>query len=248
MTQIGEGTAPPFGFSGPLEPGSLEVTVLEERSGDPVAGVDVTLIGPSRQRAVTGADGRATFPELEPGLYAAVAAQREFEIGLEHADPLVFVTAGEAVTMPLRITRILLSVELKRLWIGYRFTGGHWWTEIDGKESYGWYPAYDPWFRIKSGVPGRLNGPIDSKTATPTRDEHHGEDVSNQFHPRLLNGGSAEATKVCIRTFAREFSGTWSWPEGQNCRSFQTSLMEHCGLAEVGSKRIPRGGGEDEDD
>jgi hypothetical protein len=235
LTQIGEGIAALFGFGGPAEPGSLEVTVVERKSGEPVGGVVITLRGPTGVCAVTGPDGKAHFSTLEPGPYLASATQVEFEIG--KGTWLVYVGEGEAATMSLHITRIMLTTLIKRIPIGlstaaWKIGPGHWWTEIDGTESYGWYPAEtpDPLWRGYKGVPGRLNGGIGS-AGTPTEDAHHGDTADEMFHPRIVNGDSAAAIKACIRTFARGYTGTWSWPDGQNCHTFQEAMMEHCGLA-----------------
>ena len=234
MTQIGEGIAALFGWGGPAEPGSLKVTVTERDSDEPVAGVQVTLHGPTPVCAVTPGDGVVRFSGLEPGLYWATAAEPEFEIG--RGKWMVHVGAGENETMTMRITRILLTVLLKRIPIGVSLAQvdvgvGHWWTEIDGIESYGWYPAERPGVGGIFGVPGQLNGRIGSK-GTPTRDAHHGEDADYMFHPRIMNGSSAVAVKNCIRAFARAYSGEWAWPWRQNCHTFQEAMMKHCGLAE----------------
>lgn len=242
MTEIGEKIAALFGFDEPPEPGSLEVTVVERKSEEPVAGVVITLRGPTGVCAVTGADGKVRFPSLEPGLYRVTATQEEFEIGF--GTWLAAVGEGEAETVSLRITRIMLTLLLKRLPIGLSTAAlevgpGHWWTEIDGSESYGWYPEEtpDPLWKGFTGVPGRLNGGIGSD-GTRTQDARHGTRADVMFHPRIVNGDSAAAIKSCIRSFARGFSGTWSWPGGPNCHTFQKSLMEHCGLDEYGSKRV----------
>jgi hypothetical protein len=247
LTQIGEGTAPPFGFAGPLEPGSLEVTVVEERSGEPVAGVGITLRGPTSVSSVTGSDGRARFPELEPGLYWATATQEQFEI--DNGTWLAIVSAGEAETMSLRITRILLTVVVKRahvkgLWkaaIGDKgeLEYGHWWIEIDEIESYGWWPArsVSVWETF-TGVPGSLNG-LRGIGGTPTTDAHDGHPAEEMFHPAVVNAKSAAAIKECIRAFAKGYSGSWSWPFGQNCHSFQEEMMEHCGLAWTSKEAKP---------
>lgn len=231
MPQIGEGIASWFEWGAPPKPGSLEVTVTERESDEPVAGVEVALQGPTPARAVTGRDGKARFTGLEPGIYWATATQPEFEI--EKGKWMAHVGDGDAETMELRIRRILLTVVLKRIDIRpSRLDAGHYWTEIDGNESYGWYPEYFPGWRFAFGVPGRLNGSLDSEKATPTQDDHHGTDAEVMFNPRVLNGNSAAAIKECIRGFARNFRDEWSWPEGPNCQTFQRDIMKHCGLAE----------------
>jgi hypothetical protein len=236
LTQIGEGIAARFGFGGPFEPGSLEMTVVERQSREPVAGVEATLHGSSGGRATTGADGVARFQELDPGLYMATVLQPEFE--LEYSVTPVYVGPGRTSTASLPVRRILMTVVLKRIHIGDQLKpdaiAGHWWTEIDQEESYGWYPAKrpDPLWKGITGVPGRLNGSIGE--GTPTTDARHGQKAGEMFHPRIVNGSSAATVKECIRTFAKGYSGTWSYPGGQNCHSFQVGMMTHCGMIKSG--------------
>ena len=111
---------------------------------------------------------------------------------------------------------------------------GHWWVEIDG-ESYGWWPKYpvDTWGTL-TGVEGELNGQT-SFGGTPTRDPHHGDSAEDVFNPKISSSGTCkcqtcEKAVSCIRAFARSYAGTWSWPWGQNCHSFQTSMMRKCCL------------------
>ena len=129
---------------------------------------------------------------------------------------------------------------------------GHWWLEFDG-ESYGWWPKNGvTLIESLTSVPGRLNGTDDMHAdglASETRDGHHGDSGDEEFHPRrrmgLLGGaklqhGSAvgtnckcvteDETKDCVRTFARQYHGRWSYPWGQNCHSFQASALRSCCL------------------
>mgnify|MGYP003762067577 FL=1 len=135
---------------------------------------------------------------------------------------------------------------------------GHWWIEIDGTESYGWWPRLpfsggplSTLVDTLTGVPGELNG-VTSFGGTPTRDPHHGDAGDESFHPhqemRLmirkirpkLQYGSGKGTpccsatedqiKDCLRKFAGSYSGTWSYPWGQNCHSFQTKALNACCL------------------
>lgn len=239
MTQIGEGTATGFDFGGLLEPGSLEVSVVERTSGEPVAGVEVMLQGPTPALSVTDGDGVARFDALDPGPYWIAARQPEFDI--VHGKDALILDTGEAATLSLRVKRVMLSVTIKRDHIRglfYALIGqkgkteyGHWWIDIDGIESYGWWPAIGaPGLTALMGVPGQLNGMLHSP-GTATQDLHHPDSGDEEFHPLVINGSSAAAVKDCIRTFAHGYSGTWSWPWGQNCHSFQEEMMEHCGLA-----------------
>lgn len=66
---------------------------------------------------------------------------------------------------------------------------GHWWLELDGEESYGWWPDRCP-LRFKDlfvgTQTGRLNGVGGScRGGSPTTDPNHGEPADHEFHPRL---------------------------------------------------------------
>ena len=128
-------------------------------------------------------------------------------------------------------------------------TYGHWWIEF-GDESYGWWPSRKVGFlSTVFGVEGRLNG-ID-EDASPTQDDHHGDPAHYSFHPMLYVGNifstfmqygvgrgkkctcvNEEEIKDCLRTYAKSHSGSWSYPIGENCHSFQTKMMNYCCLRE----------------
>lgn len=113
---------------------------------------------------------------------------------------------------------------------------GHWWIEI-GSESYGWWPETDPSFsETIFGTPGVLN-------AGQENDPHAGDKADESFHPRRASGGQLEYGPAkkgkckcvteedvanCIRAFAAQYSGKWSYPVGQNCHSFQAEAMSAC--------------------
>jgi hypothetical protein len=125
---------------------------------------------------------------------------------------------------------------------------GHWWTEIgdlDGdkwkpRESYGWWPDVEP--NIKQtlkGVKGVLNDGGEY-------DPHHGEnDAATEFHPAAQVDDTESYEDVRdriladIRTFAKGYSGKWSWifGWGQNCHTFQTKMMDKAGLKKKKAKR-----------
>mgnify|MGYP002657946110 FL=1 len=131
---------------------------------------------------------------------------------------------------------------------------GHWWVEL-GNESYGWWPAEGvDLLSTLTGVPGYLNGTLDAHAAgmaSMTRDAHHGDTADYEFHP-VLNTGiffstfmkygkekgkkccdvTEEGIKSCIRKFASSYSGSWSYPWGQNCHSFQKEMMNMCCIKE----------------
>jgi len=79
--------------------------------------------------------------------------------------------------------------------------------------------------------------------ASATRDGHHGDSADEEFHPRRkrfgkLKYGSAAGTackcvtedqvKDCLRDFAQQYSGNWSYPWGQNCHRFQKAALRSC--------------------
>jgi RHS repeat-associated protein len=129
---------------------------------------------------------------------------------------------------------------------------GHWWIELDG-ESYGWWPEEGvTLIQTLAGVPGKLNGTATMHAqglASPTRDGHHGDTAELEFQPsrrtgifgrRKIEYGQAEGKsckcadeaeiKDCLKAFARQYSGNWSYPWGQNCHSFQRSALCSCCL------------------
>lgn len=123
---------------------------------------------------------------------------------------------------------------------------GHWWIEIDGVESYGWWPAravrLDRLFR---GVPGVLNG-LGSRTgASPTRDPNHGLVADYEFHPVLIRPSTDDAVRDGIRAFVATFEGEWRWSTRQcvNCRVFQLLMFDAAGLVDGTGNYHSRGAG-----
>ncbi|MBM3235927.1 hypothetical protein FJZ31_06465 [Candidatus Poribacteria bacterium] len=119
---------------------------------------------------------------------------------------------------------------------------GHWWTEMNGEndESYGWWPKYPlggglgGLWRTLTGVEGELNG-VTSFGGTSTKDPHHGDSADQEFHPKLVVPTKPDTqVKDEVRSFARAYKGEWRWTLGwgQNCRTFQKSLMSVVGLKE----------------
>jgi len=130
---------------------------------------------------------------------------------------------------------------------------GHWWIEFDG-EGYGWWPKNGvTLIQTLTGVPGQLNGTdwmYAHGYATSTRDGHYGDSGDIQFHPqrhifilfgtpKLKYGPGAGKhckcvtegeVKDCLRKFVQTYSGSWSYPWGQNCHSFQKAAMDACCL------------------
>jgi len=67
---------------------------------------------------------------------------------------------------------------------------------------------------------------------------HHGDNAEEKFHPAVNSGQNAVQVKNEMRSFAKAYSGSWSYPFGQNCHSFQESMMDHCHLNKFGSKKV----------
>jgi hypothetical protein len=230
----------------PAKKGKLKIEVHETSSGDPVEGVTVKITGPSGAEKVTDSTGTAEFPELIPGAYKIDLQQDKFE--MKPTNGGASAVPGEETVYRLDVARIALFLAIKRIHIQgiWKAAGGnkseleygHWWIEIEGTTSYGWWPLQQ--VSIKgtfTGVEGALNR--FPKNPHPLRDPHHGDDdAKERFHPRVERGDSASAIKACIVGFATSYSGKWSWPWGQNCHSFQEDLMEHCELTKSGSKAI----------
>lgn len=113
---------------------------------------------------------------------------------------------------------------------------GHWWMEIDGTESYGWWPktGVGPWDTL-SGIDGELNGQT-TFGGSSTRDPHHGDTAEEFFVPVVPVGDSRTDAQIkdCLRGFARSYKGEWRWTfgAGQNCHTFQEAAMKHCGLSQ----------------
>jgi hypothetical protein len=116
-------------------------------------------------------------------------------------------------------------------------TYGHWWLELDGEESYGWWPHRTP-VRLRDFLvgPGQgdLNG-VSSGGGTLRRDSYHGERADHVFHPVLVRRRSDWRLRRDIRRFAGAFAGGWRWrprAAAANCRSFQATLLASVGLVD----------------
>ena len=130
-----------------------------------------------------------------------------------------------------RVTRVVVKRNNPRLIDPY----GHWWVEIDGVESYGWWPAVRP-VSIGSalrGVPGVLNGLGGPAGGSPIVDPRHGEPPDHAFHPVTSFDRADEEVIAAVRRFAATFEGGWRWSfrPTVNCRSFQADLLAAAGLA-----------------
>lgn len=110
---------------------------------------------------------------------------------------------------------------------------GHWWTEMKGTKSYGWWPKNKVDLKgTLFGVPGELNGQT-SFGGTPTKDPHHGDAADETLNVSCTDPAKTEATVLTeIDTFASKYSGEWRWTfgYGQNCHTFQEALLANSSL------------------
>jgi hypothetical protein len=144
--------------------------------------------------------------------------------------------------------RVLSFVTVKRTNPRFgRF--GHWWVEVDGVESYGWWPGRCP-LRMRDflvGGGGVLNGTGGSCAGgNRSRDPHHLESAEHEFHPVLTARKSDRRVRAEIRAFAAAFDGGWRWstkPETDDCRTFQVRMMDAVGMVEPAGDRASRGRG-----
>lgn len=134
--------------------------------------------------------------------------------------------------------RPITSVVMKRKHIDLNGEDkyGHWWMEIDGTESYGWWPKTPVGLRATlGGTDGELNGQS-RFGGTATLDPHHGDKADEEFHPVVQpdDKRTEDEIKDCLRGFAKGYSGEWRWTlgAGQNCHTFQEAAMTHCGVEE----------------
>jgi len=147
----------------------------------------------------------------------------------------------------MTVPRVVEFVTMKR---NVPLTGrsyGHWWVELDGEESYGWWPSRSPLgdTGVIRGTPGTLNGLGVCSDGTPTRDPNHGLLADYEFHPVLIRRQSDENVRARIRHFAADFAGEWRWSTRptMNCRLFQLALMDAAGLVDGTGNYHTRGAG-----
>lgn len=138
------------------------------------------------------------------------------------------------------VPRVLPFVVIKRIDPRFPSTWGHWWIEVDGRESYGWWPVPCPLGlrRTITGSHGTLNGLGARTDGSATRDPYHGDEPDHAFHPTLVAAKSDDQVRADIRAFAQSYAGGWCWQwwwlrnRTQNCRTFQWDLFEAVGLVE----------------
>lgn len=143
--------------------------------------------------------------------------------------------------------RVLRFVTVKRNLPVIARSYGHWWVELDGAESYGWWPGRAP-LRTRDmllGAPGVLNGIDDAPDGQPVRDPNHGLAADYEFHPLLVVPRTDDEVRFAIRGFAATFRGPWQWSirPTMNCRLFQLALFDAVGLVDGTGNYRTRGAG-----
>ena len=155
--------------------------------------------------------------------------------------------AGEVEPVP----RVLTWAVVKRIDPRLLNTWGHWWIELDGEESYGWWPSPCPmgWRGAMLGSGGCLNGIDGDNGGTPTRDAYHGDEPDHWFHPTLIADKRDDQVRAEIRAFAHSYRGgfRWQWwwlrQPADNCRTFQDRMFQSVGLFEEPEYLYSRGSG-----
>ena len=149
-----------------------------------------------------------------------------------------------ATDAPRVVERLLVKRNEPLTWRSY----GHWWIEIDGQESYGWWPSRLP-ARLRDvigGCDGVLNAALNAALGGDrTRDPNHGLLADHEFHPVLVAPKTDDALVADIRAFAQHFTGPWRWSTlpTMNCRMFQLALFDSVGLVDGTGNYRTRGEG-----
>ena len=147
------------------------------------------------------------------------------------------------------VPRELSWIVVKRMRPRFGDSYGHWWVELDGVESYGWWPRHGPmWLRtLLVGGQGSLNGSSKGRLGRiPKIDPRHGDRADHEFHPTLVVRKSDWRVRRDLRGYSRNFEGGWRWTvkrASTNCRSFQLGLLEAAGLVESDDWLHTRGRG-----
>lgn len=174
-----------------------------------------------------------------PGLSAAAIAH-PVPGGTTVASPRVPAQAEPADGNAEAVPRVLRFAVVKRIDPRLPNTWGHWWIELDGQESYGWWPTPCPmgWRGALLGSRGCLNGMDTTDGGSATRDAYHGDEPDHWFHPTLVAAKTDDQVRAEIRAFAHSYAGgfRWQWwwlrEPAQNCRTFQQDMFEALGLFE----------------
>lgn len=147
--------------------------------------------------------------------------------------------------------RLLTFITVKRINPRFRRTYGHWWIEVDGVESYGWWPSRCP-IGLR-GLFGELRGTLNGlgvvEGGTTTTDPYHLDEGDHAFHPLLVVPKNDDDVREQVRSFANAYSDVWRWQwwwqskPTRNCRTFQDDLFAAIGLSEGDDNFYTRGPG-----
>lgn len=148
--------------------------------------------------------------------------------------------AEQNVSAARAVPRELTFLVIKRIDPRLPNTWGHWWVEVDDRESFGWWPTPCPmgWRGAVMGCGGCLNGMDTADGGTATRDAYHGDEPDHWFHPTLIVDKSDDQVRDEIRQFAQSYVGgfRWQWwwvrEPAENCRTFQKQMFDAVGLFE----------------
>ncbi len=151
--------------------------------------------------------------------------------------------SSKHIASPRVVDFVVAKRNLPLTWRSY----GHWWIELDGEESFGWWPMRGsvglP--HLLRGTAGVLNGQDTTTDGTPSRDPNHGTLADYAFSPVLVVDCSDEVLRERIRAFALAFTGEWRWSTRptMNCRLFQLALFDAVGLVDGTGNYHSRGSG-----
>jgi len=233
--------------------GKLKVKVIDDCTGDGIDGVEVIVLkGKNKTKKKSNSSGIADFGEMPAAGYV-VKIKKHFDnadyflILIQYPrftwkkKAIVEAIAGadvpeggeELVEIKIKIFRLVAPIKFKRVRI--RLSGdkyGHWWTELGGGESYGWWPAQAlGLIDTFKGVPGVLNGmvggtPLFSGGSAIT-DPHDGDPGDLTFSPVVNDCRTDDELKQEVRSVANGYSGNWSWrfEFGNHCHTFQKKIM-----------------------
>lgn len=152
---------------------------------------------------------------------------------------------------PTGTLKELKTITIKRkkfegIYVGW----GHWWVELNGRTSFGWWPVKldvtvrEAWH----GVPGEING-VTNHGGTATRDPYHGEKADITFHPFRTEGQtkgmywpiknkpcrcvSENDIRICIQNFKEDWKKIPIWRFlDRSCWHFQWKMMKACCMTE----------------
>ena len=101
---------------------------------------------------------------------------------------------------------------------------GHWWLEINGSYSAGWWPTGGG--SNITGRPGEVNAGL-------PQDPKHGKPGDWRFNPYAIGedcdcASRCKGAATCLRNFATTYTGKWSI--SRSCQGFVKESMRSCGL------------------